>query len=185
MEKIKNYLIGIQLIVIIALLLTKGCGDTIYQERVVESIKIDTIWSKETVVKFKPLKPKHDTIYKIDTLIENIPLDTLKYVREYNDSLADTNITIYSKMRVFGILDSIDLSYKLKSKPILITKTIDKTVVKSPRLNIYSGAIIGTNKTIAPYINININKTSFIYSFELVNKTHSIGVGYKIFEEKR
>ena len=110
------------MVLIILLLLKSGCNkpdkEIVEVEKV--SVQIDTVYEKEVLVKFKSIyRPVHDTVYKLDTLTEDISSDTLFYVRKYNDSLVDSNITLYSNIKVIGILDKIDLSYKLKPKTII------------------------------------------------------------------
>jgi len=188
MERFKNYLVGVLMVLIILLLLKSGCNkpdkEIVEVEKV--SVQIDTVYEKEVLVKFKSIyRPVHDTVYKLDTLTEDISSDTLFYVRKYNDSLVDSNITLYSNIKVIGILDKIDLSYKLKPKTIIKNIKKIETVYKPSRISAYSGVLVGTNKTISPYINLNSNKLSLTYSFELVNKTHSIGIGYRIFAENQ
>ncbi len=192
METIKNYLVLVLTIIIIVLLLFKSCNNPLpnLNQEPTTIYKSDTVFSTDTLIKFKSIiKPKHDTIYKIDS-IDNIDLDTLFYVREYNDSLADSNITIYSKTKVIGILDKLDISYKNKKHPILITNNITtiKTEYKPNKLQIYSGLSLGGNKTsflVSPFINVNVNKLTIQGSYELINKSYNVGVGWKIFNSKK
>jgi hypothetical protein len=193
MEKFKNYLVGVLMVVITILLLKSGCSKP--EKEIVEveklSIRIDTIKEKEVLVKFKPiLKPIHDTLYILDTFTQKVDLNSLVFNREYNDSLVDSNITLYSKVKVIGILDGMDLSYKLK--PITIVKTISKievkNVVKPPNFSVFAGVELGGNATafnVSPYINVNSKEYNYMYRFDLVNKTHNLGVGYRILSSKK
>lgn len=189
-ELIKNYLALILTIIIIVLLLHKSCNNPLPNLDVQPTTiyKSDTIFNIDTLVELKTIyKPKHDTIYKTDSVFN---LDTLVYVREYNDSLTDTNLTLYSKAKVIGILDELELSYKMKSKPILITNNITKieTVYKPSKLSIYTGVEVGGNTAsfnLSPFVNLNVNKTSIEYRYGILDETHNISVGYKIFNSKK
>lgn len=195
MEKIKNYLIiGLSLIVMILLLL-KGCSEekVIIKEVIKVEKQSDTVFTKEVLVKFKTIKyPEYKYIYKLDTMVDNISVDSLAYNRIYNDSLKDSNLTIFSDIKVLGILSQLDLSYKLKPKPSLITNNITTTITNTEfrpnKVQIYTGLQLGGNKTsfnISPFININVKKVTIQYNYGVLNKTHSIGVGYKIFNSKK
>ena len=96
---LKDYIIIISAIIIMALTLKMGCSSPFPNLEVAPQIqtiiKSDTIWTKDTLIKFKSIiKPKWDTIYKLDTIVEGVALDDLFYVRKYNDSLIDSNLTI-------------------------------------------------------------------------------------------
>lgn len=192
MTTIKDYLIIILAIIIMAMVLVKGCSKPFPNLEVVPQtiIKSDTVFSVDTLVKFKTIvKPEYDTIYEVDS-IDSIDLDTLFYFREYNDSLSDSNLTIYSKVKVIGLLDKLDISYRNKIKPILITKHITETKIetKTPKISIYTGLELGGNKSsfnLSPFISFNFPKTSIGYRYGILNNTHSIGVGYKIFNSKK
>lgn len=193
MESIKNYLVLILTIIIIVLLLLKGCNNPLpnLDNKPLTIYKSDTIFSLDTVVKFKTIiRPKYVNIYKLDTIKENIDLDTLFYVREYNDSLVNNDITIYHKNRVIGILDNSSISYKLHSKPILITNTIETTKIeyKQPNTSIYTGMSLIGNKSsfdVAPYINLNLKNKNIIYSYHILENRHQIGLGIKLFNSKK
>jgi hypothetical protein len=191
MEKFKNSLIIVLTAIVCLLLLLRGCEKPEIKTIKEVSFKSDTIFSKDTLVKFKSIiRPKYDTIYKLDTIVEDVSSDTLFYVRKYKDSLSNDDITIYSKVKVIGILDGMDLSYKLKPKPILITNTntVTNEVVKNPKLSIYGGLELGGNRTsfnACPYLTVNVNKSSIHYRYDLLNQTHNIGVGYKFYSSKK
>lgn len=197
MDTIKNYLIIVLAIVLMAFIIMKGCTNpfpNLEIEPQIQTItKSDTIWSRDTLVRFKSIiKPIHDTIYPLDTLIDNISIDSLAYNRIYNDSLVDSNLTIFSDIKVIGILSQLDLSYKLASKPSLITNNITTTITntefKPNKVQIYTGLQLGGNKTsfnVSPFININVRKTTIQYNYGVLNNTHNIGVGYKIFNSKK
>lgn len=195
-KTLKDYLIIGLSIIVITLLLLKGCSENEKKVVIKEIIKTehhsDTVFTKEILIKFKTIKPKWDTIYKIDTLLEGISLDDLNHVRIYNDSLIDSNLTIFSDIKVLGILSQLDLSYKLKPKPSLITNNITTTITNTEfrpnKVQIYTGLQLGGNKTsfnISPFININVKKVTIQYNYGVLNNSHNLGVGYKIFNSKK
>lgn len=195
METVKSWIIIIAGVVIIVLCLLRGCSDPFPQLDVKPEpqviIKSDTIFSKDTIVKLKTIyKPKYDTIYKLDTIVDKQLLDSLLYVRIYNDSLSDSHQTIYSKIKVIGVLDKLDLSYKLHPHPTLITNNITKTeiVYEKPKATMYVGGIIGGGATsfhFGPSVILNINNTTISYSYETINKIHIVGVGIELFSLKK
>lgn len=194
---LKDWIIIISAVIIMALTLKLGCSSPFpnleVEPRIETIIKSDTIWTKDTLIKFKSIiKPKWDTIYKIDTLVEGISLDDLNHVRIYNDSLIDSNLTIFSDIKVLGILSQLDLSYKLNPKPSLITNNITTTITNTEfrpnKVQIYTGLQLGGNKTsfnISPFININVKKVTIQYNYGVLNNSHNLGVGYKIFNSKK
>ena len=195
---IKQYILIITIIIVMVFILIKGCLNPFsYPEEkspeIEYIIKSDTVWTKDTLIVFKSIiKPKWDTIYKIDTIKEGISLDDLFFVRIYNDSLIDTNLTIYSTINTLGILNKIDISYRLKTKPYLITNNIIKTITEIKiipnKFCIITGIEMGGNQSsfnISPYLCVNFKRSSISYRYGAINNTHSIGVGYKIFNSKK
>ena len=197
MTTLKDWLIIVLAIIVMVMVLLKGCSNPFPNLEIQPEPKVvtksDTVWTKDTLIKFKSIiKPKWDTIYKIDTIKEGVSLDDLFYVRKYNDSLADGTLTIYSNIKVVGILSKIDLSYKLKAKPSLITNNITTTItnvkIQPNKVSIITGVELGGNRSsfsLSPFIRIDINKASIGYRYGLLDGTHSVGVGYKIFNSKK
>lgn len=194
LKDIKNILIIILFIILAILLFKTGCNKPKPDlSPKIDSITThDTIWAKDTLYSFKPLiKPKWDTIYKIDTILNSIdPLD-LFFVREYKDTLDDTNQTVYTHIKTLGMLDSLSIKYRLKV-PLTInnttTITVEKPVTIQPRFSIYSGLEVGGNKStfnLSPFINLNIKNNNIYYRYGILDKTHSIGVGIKIIKSKK
>lgn len=193
MKDIKDFLLlGLALLVIVWLLL-KGCSNSVNNniEPKIEIIeKHDTIWAKDTLIQFKSIiKPKYDTIYKLDS--SNIDPKDLFFTRIYNDSLSDTNQTIFYSAKTLGMLDSLNISYKLKV-PITINNTIEKTITKvetkSPKLSIYTGLELAGNKAsfnLSPFISLNINRASVKVGYGILDKTVQLGVGYRLYKTKK
>jgi len=194
LKDIKNIAITVLFIIIAILLFQVGCnkpGPDLSPK--IDSVTThDTVWAKDTLIAFKPVyKPKWDTIYQIDTLEYAGDPDDLFFTRIYKDTLDDTNQTVYTHIKTFGMLDSLSVSYKLKI-PIKITNntTITNTniVTKSPRFSIYAGAEIGGNTTsfnLSPFINLNIKNNNVYYRYGVLDKTHNIGVGIKLYKSKK
>jgi hypothetical protein len=89
------------------------------------------------------------------------------------------------------MLDSMAISYKLKI-PIKIntttTVTIEKPLPVTNRFSIYAGAEIGGNTTsfnLSPFINLNIKNNNVYYRYGVLDKTHNVGVGIRIFKSKK
>lgn len=189
MEKTKNYLILGLALTIMVLFLLKGCGGRPSSATYIKGKDIvtwDTIKNTDTLVKFKPkYYPKWDTIRKVDTLWN---ADLCKFERTYNDTLVDTNITIYSKLETIGILKSSKVSYIWK-KPELI-KNINRvdTIIKPNKWNLYGGLEVGGNKTtfnVSPYLSLNANRNTFTLRYGVLDQTYSIGVGIRLIKSKK
>ncbi len=193
MEKFKSYTI-IGLTVIIAILLLLGqCNSPKPKEvnlepKIVE--KWDTIKVTYKVVEFKTKYKPVPTIIE-DILPGEINQDSLFYVRTYNDSLWDSDITVYTKTRVIGILDKEEVSYRLKGPKYIehtVTKTEYLTKIESPKFSIYTGIVVGGNKSsfnTSPFLDINYKKATVGMSYGLLDKSIGIKVGYKIFSSNR
>ncbi len=173
--------IGIFLIgLIIGLLLFKRCDNTINDGSAPITVikhSRDTIWAKDTIYSFKrikiPVKVRvTDTIYKV------LPIDSsaCNTVSLYQDSLIDTNIAIYYKDYVQGILRSKDLSYKLKIPlKIIDSVKIKETITIKPKFNISAGSIVGANM-IAPGIKVGIKRHEFGINYNIISPTPLDGV---------
>jgi len=195
LDKIKNYvIIGLFAVLGVILLLQQCNGPksnkTPIKSDTVKVVSWDTVKTPYKVVEFKTIyKPKPDTIRDIQP--GEINQDSLFFVRTYNDSLADSNITIFTKARTFGMLDKLDVKYRLKV-PQTIIKTTSTTITETKAVpnkwDLYIGGEIGGSKTsfnISPYAGIRIKKVSYQYRYGIIDKTHNIGVGYKIFTSKK
>ena len=84
LKDIKNILLLVLFIIIAILLFKTGCnkpGPDLSPK--IDSVTThDTIWAKDTLIAFKPvIRPKWDTIYKIDTLKYNGTPDDLFLTR--------------------------------------------------------------------------------------------------------
>ncbi len=190
-EKFKNRLILVLFVTIGILLGIRQCSPSKIGESVLNQRKgtswIDTIRIPQEVVKFKSkYYPKWDSILKIDTLFLGSPCD---FVRFYNDSLSDSNITIYSDQEIIGILKESNTSYKLKV-PIYIkeTREIHDTKIIPNKLDLFVNSSVGGNQNqfnVSIGAGLRFKKVYYGYNYEAINKTHNITIGYKIFSSKR
>ena len=197
MKELKDYLIVGLGITIIVMFLMKGCVnpfpnlEVVPEQKIIKTETHDTIFTNTELVKLKTVtKFKYDTIYKIDTFKINI--NDLMFTRVYNDSISDSNQTIYSMIKLDGVLNELSVSYKMKKKPYIITNTfgevITNTIVQVPKMSLYGGLEVGGNKStfnISPFINLNLKKKSIMYRYDILGRTHNIGVAIKIFSSKR
>ncbi|TXG80647.1 MAG: hypothetical protein E6R13_07755 [Spirochaetes bacterium] len=197
MDKIKNYVIIALFAVVGVLLLLQQCNgpksnETPVKPDTVKVVSWDTVKTPYKVVEFKTIyKPKWDTIRDIQP--GEIDQDSLFFVRTYNDSLSDSNITIHTKAKTFGMLDKLDIKYRLKVPQTIIkteSTTITNTVTetKSPKVSIFIGGEVGGSQTsfnISPYAGISIKDVSYQYRYGIIDKTHNIGIGYRIFKSKK
>lgn len=194
MEKIKNYIIlGLFLTLGIVLSL-KQCSTPKVNKDDSNTVKIvekwDTINTTYKVVKFKTIyKPKWDTIRDIQP--GEITQDSLFYVRSYNDSLTDSNLTIFTKVKVYGVLDGLKVDYRLKvPKYIEHTKEtqITKTVIQPSKVSLYIGIEASGSSTsfgISPFIDLNIKRVNIGARYNLLNKEVGIKVGYRLFKSNK
>ena len=193
-KDIKNILLVVLFIIIAILLFKTGCNkpSTDLSPKTDSVTTHDTVWAKDTIIAFKSIyRPIHDTVYKIDTLKNDIDPFDLFFVREYGDTLDDTNQTIYTYVKTLGMLDSMSIKYRLKV-PVVInnTTTITNTIIetKIPKLSIYAGLEAGGNTStfnLSPFINLNIKNNSISYRYGVLDKTHNVGVGIKLYNSKK
>ena len=195
-DKIKNYVIIGLFAVVGVLLLLQQCNGPKLNETPVkpDTIKVvswDTVNRPYEVISFKYIKSKPDTIRDIQP--GEIDQDSLFFVRTYNDSLSDSNITIHTKAKTFGMLDKLDIKYRLKVPQTIIktestTITVTETKTVPNKWDLYIGGEVGGSKTsfnVSPYVGIRIKKVSYQYRYGIIDKTHNIGIGYKIFSSKK
>jgi hypothetical protein len=145
---------------------------------------IDTTFQEKPVIT-KSYKP---------TAVKVIPADTSKpadlkgsAVYIYQDSLIDSNLSLFITDTTAGEILGRGISYKLKV-PLQIKETITTTKVLQvpvPQRGLFIGAEIGTNFTvfrIAPEVEyITKNGYGYSYNYDLLNKTHSFGLKKRIF----
>ncbi len=195
-DKIKNYVIIGLFAVVGVLLLLQQCNGPKLNETPVkpDTIKVvswDTVNRPYEVISFKYIKSKPDTIRDIQP--GEIDQDSLFFVRTYNDSLADSNITIFTKARTFGMLDKLDVKYRLKvpqtiikTESTTITNTVTKTVPN--KWDLYIGGEVGGNKTsfnVSPILGFKYKKVAYQYRYGIIDATHNVGIKYDLWNSKK
>ncbi len=152
----------------------------------IETIKYDTINSIKEKIVFKiQYYPKWDSVRKTDTIWNNSLCDLTRF---YNDSLVDSNLTIYSDLEVIGMLESSKTSYKLKVPKYIIEKHEihdTKTIPSRWSLGI-NGSLGGNANSFNMYIggDIRIKRVVYGYNYGLLDKSSNIKIGYIIFNSK-
>lgn len=138
----------------------------------------DTVYPEPIIIEYWKTATVTDSIYVYE------PDSTLcNYVREYQDTIDDTNITIYTTDIIKGKLLESKLSYKLKI-PIKIIDSVKTTITNTiePKYQIYGG-IQGGYKSFGPYIDFTKNKLQVGIGYDLYNKSPQIRVGYRLFNK--
>lgn len=190
-SKIKDNwnLIATVIIICIVFLLGKSCGNKVIEPtepKVVTVINYrDTIFPPDTIINL-PTKLVPYPVYVKDTSgLKPQPVDSLELNRffVYNDSTEDSNIKIYSKIVTQGkTLNSFKPSYKLKVPLIIKDSTvvkIDSLVYRPYKYEIHVGGIVGF-KTVAPVIEMSINKATYGAGYDILNKSVIFTVKYRL-----
>jgi len=185
MGKIKIHILYIILIIILIFFLRLFITPKIINNDIIkETVLYDTIISSDTVILFKPIyKPKYDTIYKTDTINYSV----CEYIRVYNDSLCDTNITIYSDISTIGELEYNKISYKLKV-PVKIIEihNITNVETKPPKVNINGFIEVGGNNNkfnTSAGIRIKVKNIQYGYRRGISDKTNNISLGLNLYSK--
>lgn len=203
MEKFKNYTIICLFAIIGVLLLLKQCGDggtnngTLIQGKTVsDTLTVhDTIRAVDTIITTKWIKSPtviSETPFNSDGLANE---SICKMYRTYADSIDDSNQTLYFTAKVVGRLDSMKIDYKLKI-PLVINNTTTITNIRvdtliktnSPKLQVFLNGQLGGNKesfNMYPGATAVYKKVELGYSYGLLDKTHNVRIGYRIFKSKK
>lgn len=181
------------IILVIVILLLKECGSTIKslvnlnKPKPDTTIihKIDTVFAKDTIYKFKGIKVPvpyiiHDTIVNIDGK------DTCTNIKVYEDSLVDKNISIYYKDYISqGTLLGKDLEYKLKV-PLRITDSITTTIkiptLYHPTFQLNAGLTAGSS-LFAPTIGVSYKRHNMFVGYNLSTKQPILGYSFVLFRK--
>jgi len=142
------------LALIIVILLLQECGSTwktlIKANKPLPDTtivtKIDTVWAKDTIYKFKTIKIN---VPVVTTLTPTQDTTQCNKVRIYTDSVSDKNITIFLNDTVQGYLLGTKPTYRLKV-PLTITNsstvTIKVPTLYPPVFQIETGLTVGSNR---------------------------------------
>lgn len=195
MEKIKNIVIGIMLVVIIILMSINSCN-----RPVDSSNRGESLVTHDTTIKIVPARdttyvfqtryyPRWDTVKSVDSSKWNA--DLCKFERVYLDSLPDSNVTIFTDIRTIGILKSSQIKYKLKV-PLRIETTIrtDSTYIKivPNRWDVIGiGGIGGNNEKFNATLGaaLRYKRAYYGYEYNFVDKTHNAKVGVILFKSRK
>lgn len=137
----------------------------------------DTIWAKDTLYVYKKTPSLTDSIF-----IYNTDSTMCNYIREYKDTIEDSNMVIFTDDLVQGRLIESGFSYKLKI-PIKIIDSVTTTITKTniEKYSISVGAL-GSTKQLTPILIFNKKDLYLQGGYDIVNKTPVLGIGYKIFK---
>lgn len=200
-RKFRNYFDLALFAIIAVLLLLRQCGDgnnsngTIIQGKPIsDTLTVhDTIRAVDTIVQtkwLKPLKPVSETPFESNGLLNQ---DICKMYRTYADSVEDENQTLYYTAKVVGRLDSIRMDYKLKI-PLIInnTTTINTlrvdTLVRPPKWQVFLNSEIGGNMTqfnASVGADLMVKKVIVGYRYGLLDETHNIKIGFRLFKSRK
>jgi len=179
-------LICITIISIIIFLFGKSCGTKVIEPTESKVVTItnyrDTIFPVDTFYSHMviPGKPRiiHDTVpvYYLDSASCN-----RFYI--YEDTIIDSKYEVISKQVVQGRLSSSDIKVKLKVPLIIKDSTvvkIDSLVYRPYKYEIHAGGIVGF-RTLAPVIEMSINKATYGAGYDILNKSIIFTVKYRLF----
>lgn len=165
------------------------------RESLIEKKKVtisDTTWNvKERDTTIYTIYEKDTTIYHF-TVEEVAPpirhdADSL---RTYSGIHSIQYGNIFWQAKVTGHLEEVSFKtkFELPERTVFKTEigTVTKTVeiTKLPRWNLYggiNGMIAGDYFEIGPTLNLRLGNMQYGYSYGLVNQSHSIQIGVKIF----
>lgn len=185
-QKLKDILIVLLLVItfVVILLKVEHCkpnnNTNITNSDTVVEHKIDTFYAPQDTVYLVKFKPSvTDSFYVYDTL----GADLCNYVREYKDTINDTNLTIYYEGLVRGKLLESGISYKLKI-PIRIVDNVTTTITNTvePKTQLYTGLTLSRN-IIAPMIGIQKNSLYLHGGYNIIEKQPIIYIGYKFYSK--
>lgn len=192
MDKIKNYIILALFIIIGVLLSIKSCNAPNEPKTVLKHdtlVKSDTIFPKPIIIAGKTKwYPKWDTsIVYIDS--NKFGSDICKFERIYNDSISDSNLTIYTHNNIIGILKCSKTDYKLKI-PVQINtdRYIYNTVVVPPMWDLYIGGEVGGSANsfnTSLSTGIIIKNTQYGIRYGLLDRSIGLSIGYIILKSKK
>ncbi len=186
-SKIKDNwnLIATVIIICVVFLWGKSCGNKVIEPTEPKVVTItnyrDTIFPVDTFYSHEviPGKPRiiHDTVpvYFLDSTQCN-----RFYI--YDDTIKDSKYDVISRQVVQGRLSSSNIKVKLKVPLIIKDSTvvkIDSLVYRPYKYEIHVGGIVGF-KTVAPVIEMSINKATYGAGYDILNKSVIFTVKYRL-----
>lgn len=190
MERIKTWLLMASFIAIGILLMLKQCNGPLQPKEVYikgkDSIHYVSVPAPYKVTEFKTKwYPKWDTIKQADTTWN---ADLCNFERTYNDSTANDSITIYSKIQTVGILKSQQLSYRWKAPSITKETFRTDTLIRPNKWQFFVNTEVGGNNeqfNASLGADLVYKKAEVGYRYDLVQKTHNVKVGYRLFKSRK
>lgn len=139
----------------------------------------DTIFPKDTLYVYLKSPKVIDSIFIPDTSGRYL----CDYIREYKDTINDTNITIYTTDLIRGQLVTSGLSYKLKV-PIKIIDSVKTTITNKiePKYNLYAGVTLSKNN-ISPMLNVSKKDVYLQVGYNIIDKQPMLGIGYRFYSK--
>lgn len=176
------------IILIIVILLLQECGSTwktlLKANKPVANTTIihhtDTIWTKDTIVVFKPIRIN---VPIVTTITPTQDTTQCNKIRIYTDSTSDKNITIYLKDTVQGYLLGTKPTYKLKV-PLIINNTdsIKVPTLYPPTFQLQGGLVLGS-QLFAPEVGVSYKRHTLGLGYNMTNKQPIIRYSFVIFRK--
>lgn len=167
----------------------KQCGTPTTDIRYIkgeDSVVFDTVKIPYEVIKFKTkMYPKWDTVEKNTTVYDG---SLCEFKRTYKDTVSNDTVDIFVKTKTVGLIESQQVSYALKLPKIEKTVYRTDTLIKPNKWDLYIGGEFGGSKTsfnVSPFVGIRVKDVSYQYRYGILDKTHNVGITYKIFKSKK
>ena len=178
------------IIICIVFLWGKSCGSKVIEPQEPKVVTVtnyrDTIFPPDTIINLPTKLVPYPVYVKDTTGLKPQPVDSLELNRFfiYNDSTEDSNVKIYSKIVTQGkTLNSFKPSYKLKVPLIIKDSTVikmDSLIYKPYKYEIHAGGIVGF-RTLAPVVEMSINKATYGAGYDILNKSIIFTAKYRLF----
>lgn len=193
--KIKNNwkIISIIIIGLIIFLWGKSCGNKTIEPTEPKVVTItnyrDTIFPKDTIYTPKD-RPVPYPVYIDSSKYRPKPIDSLEIhgFFTHKDTSKDSSIEIYSDIHTQGkTLVANKISYKLKVPLIIKDCTVvkrDTFIYQPSKYEVHVGILAGFN-TIAPTVELSIDKNTFGAAYDPFNKYPYIIYKRRIFKSKK
>lgn len=186
--KLKDYIIFTITMIVVVFFMRKCTGANSTTTEIVKVVTThsDTI-IKEVVKEYHTTDLKPQIIY-IDTNSFKEVKDTSKGIKinKYNDTIRDSNVTIYFEELVNGRLLSKSTHYTLNIPEITKTVTIE---YRPKSLNeLFLTANLGGNKNKFSNLSAGLffkHKNGWLtgYNYNVINSTHNITIGTRLFKK--
>lgn len=114
-------------------------------------------------------------------------------IRVYKNSFNDKYVSINTSDSISGKSLSKSLKYTLKIPKdcVVVTNniTVHDSIIKAPKFSIYGGLELAGNNTVfcdlGPYVLVNYRQKQVKYHYNVINKSHNIGVGMLLYKTKK